>query len=61
MEKAIFVLPFSTMTRRPLPLRHLLRAKDSEVALSSGHPNEAKHSIPCPLQDPSWEDLLGQR
>lgn len=59
--KTIFLLPFSTMTRRHLPLWHLLRTKDSEVAPSPGQPNEVKYFIPCRLQAPSWEDLLGQR
>lgn len=49
------------MTRRHLPLWHLLRTKDSEVAPSPGQPNEVKYFIPCRLQAPSWEDLLGQR
>ncbi|MEY4352328.1 MAG: hypothetical protein RLZZ609_569 [Cyanobacteriota bacterium] len=61
MEKTIFVLPFSTMKRRPFPQRHLLRTNDSELAPSPGHPSEATNSMPCRLQDPSWEDLLGQR
>ncbi len=49
------------MTPRPLPLRHLLCTKDSEVAPSQGHPNETRHSIPSRTQDPSWKDLLGER
>jgi hypothetical protein len=61
MEKTIFVFPFPTMKRRPFPLRHLFRTNDSELAPSQSHPSEATNSMPCRLQDPSWEDLLGQR
>jgi len=61
MEKPYLSRPLQTMTRRPFPMRHVSRPNDCFVVTPPGRPSEPPHTMPCRLQDPTWEDLLGQR